>query len=885
MISLADKTIPSLYRSAAQTHGERVAFNYFDGSWKIITYGELLALVEKITSSLLNQDLKKGDRVAIVSENRPEWCAAYLSALSAGGIVVPIDAQLGHEEIRNLLIDSEAGIVYCSSKTEGNVLKAIKDANLKSISFDLNYTPHPHPLSVTSDVSPEISSDDVAAIIYTSGTTGRPKGVMLTHHNLCSDAEAVIKANLVTEEDNVLAMLPLHHTYPCMCTFLVPLFIGATITFAPGLKAVELISAIKDKGVTVVVTVPRLLEMIRDGIISKIKSKGGLSWVLFGLIALCRRARRRYDVNIGKVLFRSVHRNFGRLRFFASGGAKLDASVMEDLESIGFTVLEGYGLTETSPVITFNPPEKRKPGSAGKPLPGAEIRVTDDGEITVRGPMVMRGYYRNERATVETLKDDWLRTGDTGFLDGDGYLFITGRKKEVIVLSSGKNVYPEDVEKAYSSIPLVKELCVTGVERRDAIDYLQAVIVPDLDYVKRASVGNINDALKWEIQEVSARLPEYMRIRGFTLHLEPLPRTPLGKLRRFMVAEIIIRSEPIRQADRGEDLSLTGDEIGRRVVECIRSVIREPVPVQSSDNLEIDLGFDSLKKIEFMACLEASLSISLPETFSTELQTVGAVVSRLREYVAVPAFAAPRGEPGRSEWKDILRREPSPDDIRKIGLSLSFTEKVLVYVLFILHKVSFRLLFRLTVRGGENIPRKGPFVIAANHVSYLDAFAIGASVSYGTFRNLSFLGLERFFRGGLRSWLARLSHVIPIDLETYLTRALQLSAYTLNKGKALCIFPEGGRSFDGTVMEFKKGIGALAMELNIPVIPAFISGSYEALPKGARFIRPAKIEVRFGRPLRPSDLDPGKKPPDLDAHQFFAEELRERVITLSDNRP
>lgn len=874
MNSITAKTIPSVFQCSAERNRDRIAFNYFHASWKSMTYGEFFSLAGSMMSFLLSLGIQKGDRIAVVSENRPEWCASYMAILMCGGIAVPIDMQLGSDEIKNLLIDSETKIVFYSSRTEANVLKAVEGTDIKGIIFDSSHfvpviSPQPSAIS--------LQPDDIASIIYTSGTTGRPKGVMLTHQNFCSDAEAVIEADLVRHDDNVLSVLPLHHTYPFMCTFLVPVFKGATITFTPGLKAVELISTIKERGITIVVAVPRLLEMIRNGIVSKIKEKRFIAGILLGILKLCGLARKRFGVNIGRLFFGSIHRKFGYMRFFASGGARLEPSVMEDLEAIGFTVLEGYGLTETSPVVTFNPAGKSKAGSAGKPLSGVEIKIGEDGEVLVKGPMVMKGYYKNRDATDEAIKNGWFFTGDTGHVDKDGYLFITGRKKEVIVLSSGKNIYPEDVERVYMSIPIIKEICITGLEKNGITDSLHAVVVPDLDYAKKALIGNISEALKWKISEVSMKLPEYMRVKGYTLCPEPLPRTPLGKLRRFMVRDII-RARPESAEIKAEDKSLMEDAVGRRVIESIKALMKEDFPIHSSDNLELDLGFDSLKRIEFMSSLEAAFSIRLPEIFISQVQTVGDAVVRLREQMG----GGVTGDGTYVSWKDMLRQEPSSEDRGKIGLDFDIISRIVIYILLITLKVLFRFLFRLRVEGRGNIPLNGPFVIAPNHASFLDGFAIASSVSKETFRNLYFLGFRKYFTGRLRSWFARVCHVIPIDPETYLNKALQMSAYVLRQGNALCIFPEGGRSFDGRVMEFKKGIGVLTAELDMPVVPAYIEGTFKALPRGSWLLRPVEIRVFFGSPLRLHDITVNSTIEGIDIYQFFADELRKRVISLAE---
>ncbi|WP_203473271.1 AMP-binding protein [Dissulfurispira thermophila] len=861
--------IPSIFCSSVEKNKNRIVFNYFEDSWKAMTYGEFYALANNIASFLISNGIYKGDRIAIVSENRPEWCASYMAILMCGGIAIPIDMQLGSDEIKNLLVDSETKIIFYSSMTGANVLKAIEGIDIKGINLDTTPFTHSH---IHSFVCSSASPDDIASIIYTSGTTGKPKGVMLTHKNFCSNADAVIQAKVVTHDDNVLSILPLHHTYPFMCTFLVPLFAGAAITFTPGLKAADLVSAIKDKNVTIVVAVPRLLEIIRDGIFLKIKGKKIFSRIILWMMKLCGIARMKFGINMGKAVFKSIHERFGKLKFFASGGARLEPSVMKDLEAIGFTVLEGYGLTETSPIVTFNPPDKRKIGSTGRPLFNVDIKIGDDGEIMVRGPMVMKGYYRNQTATADAIRDGWLLTGDTGYLDKDGYLFITGRKKEVIVLSSGKNVYPEDVEAFYTSIPLIKEICITELEGQ-----LHAVVVPDFEYARKYLIGNISEALKWEINEVSMKLPEYMRIKGYTVYSGQLPRTALGKIKRFVIKDIL--KTEVKERERGEDKTLLKDEVSRRIVDCIKAVMTEPIMIQSSDNLELDLGFDSLKRIELISSLESAFSVSLPETFAAEVQTVDDIIIRLKELVSREGI---RGG-GLVSWKDILEKELLKEDREKIGFYYNKWELLITYIVRLIQVILFKLIFKLQVYGKEHIPDKCPFIIAPNHVSFLDGFVIASSVPYKTFNDLYFLGFQKYFTGRFRSWFAKIAHVIPIDPEIYLNKAMQMSAHVLKNKKALCIFPEGGRSFDGRLMEFKKGIGVLAVEMGISVVPVFIKGTFKALPRGAKFIRPSKINVTFGHPLNVSDINMQRRPDGVDEYQYFAQELRKRVIMLSEN--
>lgn len=874
-------TIQEVFFRISEECKDNTAFNYFDNGWKKLTYKEFSVHSKAVASYLIKKGIRKSDRVAIVSENRPEWCIAYIGIVTAGAIAVPIDAQLQSEAIKNILFDSEAKIIFYSSKTEDNIKKIIsvtRDSKfgIFSLSFDFEDFRKLKATPGSLDF-PETDPEDIASLIYTSGTTGAPKGVMLTHRNFCSDAEALIKAAVIESSDNVLSLLPLHHTYPFMCTFIVPVFLGGTITYAQSLKGQDIISAIKHNGVTILIGVPQLLEMIRNGIINKIKQLPFfISKVMLAVLKSSFTIKSKLKINLGKLIFRSVHSALGKqFRFFASGGAKLAPEVMRDLESMGFIVLEGYGLTETSPVVTFNPIKNRKPGSVGKPLETALIKIINhqsgkvleankEGEILIKGPMVMKGYYRNKEATEQVIKDGWFSSGDLGFLDNEGYLFITGRIKEVIVLSSGKNIYPEEIEKEFLKIPLIKEICVFGLEDKGVTDSLHALIVPDLDYAKKHQIGNLHEGLRWEIERISNTLPFYQRIKGFTLYQEPLPRTPLGKLRRFMIKDIA-KEKTEKPKARAEDKWLTADDTGKRIIKCIAPLLKEEIYIQGKDNLELDLGLDSLQRIELISSLENEFSIKLPDNFASDVHTVEDIVSKIKT-IGLQQPSTPLEELSKEEKK-------------KVGLTQGKIEWFFASFLLIAFKLLFKIFFRLEVKGKENLP-DAPFIIVANHTSYLDGFIVGVGVPLRIFRLLYFQGFQKYFKGTLRSFFARLAHVIPIDPETYLSRAFKLSSYILSSKRSLCIFPEGGRSFTGELMGFKKGISILAFENDVPVIPAFIKGSYDVLPRGARWPKFKKISLTFGKSVRPSELDLAKKPDAIDKYQFYADELRERVKEL-----
>ncbi len=872
-----DTIIHLFVRSVSKYEG-KIAFSYFDGTWKELTYKTFLTYVRAIASYLVKSGMEPGSRVAIAAENRLEWCASYLGIVMAGGIAVPIDANLGPAEIGNLVDHSGAFLLFHSDRTAGNPA-----GSTRRISFD---SPEFKGVLETPEIEffPVVTADDTASIVYTSGTTANPKGVVLTHGNYCSDAEALIRFGILRTDDNVLALLPFHHAYPFLCTFLVPVFVGASMTFPKSLKGPEMMATVRERRVTIFMAVPQLIEILRSRIINGFREKGLVaSSSLRILMGVSKDIRKTTGLNLGRMIFGKIHKTFGdQFRFFASGGARLDPRVMEDLEGIGFTVLEGYGLTETSPVVTFNPLERRKPGSAGKPLPSVEIKILNppgkrEGEVAVRGPMVMKGYYRDPRTTEEAFYDGWFLTGDLGYLDREGYLFITGRKKEVIVLRSGMNIFPEEVEREYLEIALIKEIGVLAVEGGGGTESLFGMVVPNLDYAREGRIGNLHETLKDEIGRISQSLPSHMRLKGFAIQKEPLPRTPLGKLKRYAMKELTGKTgkmdENRKQEEKGEE-GLTGDSLAMRIDACLKVLLEDKRPIRLSDHLELDLGLDSLKRIELVASLEKAFSLKLPEDFLSEVQTVRDVVLKIKQ-----TGSSDGQEMQAVDWKEIFVLEPSEEEKRKIHLGdEGLSPRPLAFILKCL-RTFLKFFFNFEVRGIENLPSP-PFIIAPNHLSYLDGFVVAAAVGPAVFGILYFLGYQPYFKGPVLSAFARLAHIIPVDAEGYLLKALRLSSLILRHGGNLCVFPEGGRSYDGTIMEFKKGVSILARNHRVPVVPARILGTFQVLPRGAIIPRLRSIKIIFGEPLRTDLIDSSGRGEGVDEDRLFAEILREGIKRL-----
>ncbi|RPJ02498.1 MAG: long-chain fatty acid--CoA ligase, partial [Deltaproteobacteria bacterium] len=497
------------------------------------------------------------------------------------------------------------------------------------------------------------------------------------------------------------------------------------------------------------------------------------------------------------------------------------------------------------------------------------------GEIAVKGPNVMKGYYRNPEETEKAIRDGWLHTGDLGYIDGDGYLFVTGRTKEVIVLSSGKNIYPEEIEEHYLQCPLIKEICVLGVEKKPGMaESLRAVIVPNVDYMKRNRIVNFHEAVRWEINALSSRLPPYKRIMGYQVSQTPLPRTPLGKLKRYAIQDVLGQEKEEMPEEAGAEPIKS--PAGRRAISCLERMT-EVRPIRLDHNLELDLGMDSLARVELTVALSQAFSVELPDTFASDIYTVRDLIAKIENFEKDGGKEVPAEF--RGEWGSLFMREPSVEDQRAVGLIQGPLTWVWITAVLGLWKVFARIFFRLEAKGIERIPTP-PCIITPNHASNLDGFIIGAVLPVRSFVNLYFVGLQAYFDNWVTSRFARAARVIPIDPAVHLKRALQISGYILKKGKALCLFPEGGRTYDGNLLPFKKGAGILSKELDVPLVPTLIEGSFEVLPRGAFIPRLRKIKVTFGEPVYPKQVDYSGKPAHMDDYEWIVAYLKNEISRM-----
>jgi long-chain acyl-CoA synthetase len=527
------------------------------GQFRTYTYGEGMGYVRKLGHYLKRRGFVPGDRAAVIGENCPEWVFSYLGILWAGGIVVPLDTRAKATEWAHLMRHSECCFLFVSSRFFEDVLEHKEGIpGLHEIVSFSDEDPEPNLPTIFREgeglSEPEKRSrDDVAVILYTSGTTGISKGVMLTHGNLLANMEQCSRILDLTEKDRFFSVLPIHHSFESTCGFHAPLAVGASVTFARSLKSRDLLEDLRATRPTCFLVVPLLLEKMYQGFERDIKKASPIRRGLFyGLRALGRAFDSVTKGRASRKLFHQVRAGMGldALRYLVSGGAHLPRLLSRDFERLGFPVFQGYGITETAPVLSVNLPGRCKNESVGLPIPGVEVRIADPdatgvGEIIVKGPNVMKGYYKNEEMTREVFRDGWFYTGDLGRMDGDGFLYVTGRKKSLIVTKGGKNISPEEIEEELLKSPFIKEVLVRArIHPRTKNEEIHAILYPDFEALDKYALDKglpvnektIQQLIGQHVENVNKVLADYKRIRNFSIRNEEFPKTTTQKIKRYL---------------------------------------------------------------------------------------------------------------------------------------------------------------------------------------------------------------------------------------------------------------------------------------------------------------------------------------------------------------
>ncbi len=872
--------------------------------WVIYQYKDLLASSRRVAGWLQSQGFLKGDRAAIIFDNSPRWSIVYFGILLAGGMAVPLDPQASHHDLVTFVEDSQPSFVFLENRLLETLLPQIRRVKAMVVMKREKMIDHcfalddilARPSLKDQSFAISIEGPDTASLLYSSGTTANPKGIELTHDNFYANFLGIDRFQVCHDRDIFISILPLFHAYSFMATLIYPLFIGAKIIYPGTLKSAELISIIKDTNVTIMVGVPELFYAIHRTIVDQLSMLSVPAKMIIKILTdISWYFRKTTRMNLAKILYHALHEKFGKnLRLLVSGGARLEPRVATDFERFGFTILEGYGLTETAPIVTLNPPQKIKIGSVGKPIFNAEVKIVDPnsegvGEIIIRGPSVMKGYFQKPDETDQIMKEGWFYSGDLGILDKDGYLYIRGRSKEVIVLGSGKNVFPDEIERYYARSKFIKEVGVF-LSELDGKSMLKGIVVPNFEAFKKGGQVNVMEKIRWDFETVSKELSAYKRVLGFVLSKEELPRTRLGKIKRYLLPQIYLKESKMAEAENIPESStasdaLLGSPLGRRIVEFLKSELKLERPLRGQDHLELDLGVDSLARVEITVGLEKLLFMRFADNAFHDVGTVSELITKINTLMQKASLDDGSTLNIRASWKEIILSGYQEKDFENLLVDRDTRYRIMGQAARAAIWLFLKTFGFLKVYGKENLPKEGPYIICPNHASYLDAFVVVAGISRQVMQKAYFIGLKDIFDHPLIHWSIKPAKVIPIDPAVELVRAMQAAGFILKQNKILCIFPEGARSVDGEVKTFKKGVGILVRELNISVVPAYIEGSYESWPRAQKYPKPHRMKIIFGKPIdfsQRAEISSRLRNQD-EIYKVIADDIRSHVLKLRDS--
>ena len=858
------KTIVDLIKIQASRIPDRIALQMAnEDGWEEYTYAETYTLSRQVAWQLWKSGLRKDDRVVLVSENQPEWCIVYLAAVQIGAAVVPLDAQTPPHEILAITAFTAAKSILASESvlekfgvalSTSEVLLQNINKNCEIVGADRIEDQTSTPEIPTDFPNVEVSPDTVASIIFTMGTTVEAKGAMLTHGGFISNVQAVAKALPPTDTERILSALPLYHALSFSCSLLMALYSGTTAIYVNALRPTTLLKTMREAKTTAFIGVPRLFQMLQGTI---------------------ERQAAREDTP-GETLAEKAQAVMGgQIRVLVSGGASLSDAIYDGFQKFGMVLYQGYGMTETAPVLSVNPYLKSKRGSVGPAVEGVELQIENPdsegiGEIIAKGPSTMKGYYRNPDATEKAIRDGWLYTGDLGYIDADGYLYLTGHCKDVIVPASGKNIYPVELEALYRDNPAISEICVIGIPYQDGSDTaVHAVIVPATsDEATKTEIHN-------HLQARAKQLPSYQQFHKSHLWDNPLPKGVDGTIDRQSLRcslEAYIKNmEDLQEASETDvDGAAPREDIPQEILSTLARLARMPAhQIQPESRLDTDLGLDSLTRLDLLLVLESRLGGTIPDALLANLESVGDVVKLIETF------------PTRTTAETDGFHEDKKPELRQVPRWYARAFRSVITGIY-------RRYFSLKCYGLEHIPQGEPYIIMPNHTSHLDTLTVISALGTKAYQLWTLAARDYWFATRLQGWFAQTClNALPIEREGNFAEFLQdlrAANEVMVQNNGLLIFPEGTRSLNGKLQPFKPGVLSLLIYgPDVPVIPTYIDGTYHALPKGRNFPKKYPVRIVFGEPLtfprkhRESEAETSIDP---DKYQEFLELAQNRVAEL-----
>jgi long-chain acyl-CoA synthetase len=873
-----------------------------------LTFAELQHIAESV-GRWISTRVDRDARIAILAANHPRWVAAYLGIVCAGRVAVPLDTAFHADQVKTLLQNSGASLLFCDVKHLPVAAEAVEGLNVGLVMTSAAAEQTATPAQFAGDLDsifaagpegfqPVVPAEqDLAAVLYTSGTTADPKGVMLTHANLVGEANAVFGVISIGPSDALLGILPMFHVLAQMANLFLPLFNGARVVYLETLNTTELLRALREREITTFCVVPQFFYLIHERIFKELNKKGPLVVSLVRRLMALNRLLRRLGINAGKLFFGKIHATFGRrMRYLVTGGSRFDTEIARDFHSFGIDILNAYGLTETTGGAFVNLPGKVVIGSVGPPLPTVEVRIVDPqpmeeggvaaGEIALRAPIVMKGYWKRPEATAEVLRDGWLYTGDLGYLDSARNLFITGRRKEVIVLANGKNVYPDEIETHYQKSPFIKEICAMALEARPGdptSERIHGVIVPNFEVLRERKIVNSKESIRFAIESLSHKIASTKRLGSYEIWQEDLPRTTTRKLKRFQIEKKV---RDLQTKGGGDDANvgtekpltdeerfwLARDDVKRALEIVCESARNKLAEIRPGHNLELDLGLDSMQRVELLTALEQQLGGDVPEAQLADVYTVRDLVDAILESGGRSGGSARAAAP---PWSTILAEPVTDPGVLELARH-NWLSEISFFMLGRFINLFALDCFHLKVRGLENLPPKGPYLLCSNHQSYFDPLVMAATLPWRIFCDTFALGTSDIFGQGFMRRLARWIRVIVLDPDANLIPAMRAGAYGLRQGRVLVLYPEGERSDSGQPAVFKKGAAILSIHEQAPIVPVAIEGFYEAWPRHKKLPKFADMQLVFGKPINPPPVSEASEA----AYDKLTADLKSRVVAM-----
>ncbi len=846
-------TLVSLVDQMAERHQHALAFGRLeeDGIART-TFRDVRARANAVAARLAALGVKKGDRVVLSGHNHPDWPIAFFGVVRAGATAVPVDPAIEPSLFVNVVRESEAKVVLWDEKVLaacGAKVASETPAVLAKRFAEL--TQGPSEGEALDRPAVEVWEDDVASLIFTSGTTGKPKGVKLTHANFTSLVAALAPLFPLSSGDRVLSVLPLHHTFEFTCGMLLPFSRGARVVYLDELKGDRVAKGLEASRATAMVGVPAVWQLLERRILSQVKARGAIAEKVFEVgTDLNRMLGKSTGLDLGKLLFGQVHQGLGgNIKYLISGGAALPEGTQKLFTGLGFKLAEGYGLTEAAPVLTVAKAGSPA-GQVGKAIPGVSIKIDSPdehgvGEVLAKGPNVMAGYTDDEATRTVKSEDGWLHTGDLGKLDRSGRLVLVGRVKDVIVTASGENVYPDDVERKLGKVLHVEELAVVGVTGRSGGERVGCIAVPAADDAIDRKTRM--DRAQKSLREAIAKLPYVQQPTIVHFYDAPLPRTATKKVKRTEARQLLERM--IRATSRPD--SAEGDAPTTPVRVAIAAVKgKSPADIHGDMTMGDELGFDSLGLTELLVALEAKYGTIDPKHLQGcgTVADVEALVGTERASLRPPPRVASRYKiEGREQEKAGAKADVVlPEAVQETGKRLIGRMQDMFYGGLMHSKVS----------GSAFIPHNRNTIVAANHASHLDmGFARHALGTYG--EDIVTLAAQDYFfeKNSLqRVFFENFTNLKAIDRKSGLRASERQAGEILMQGKTTLIFPEGTRSTDGEVKEFKPLLGHLALTYGVDILPLYLGGTRDAMPKGSKVPLKRELFARIGPPITVTDM-------------------------------